>query len=882
VTPIRSSTTTTFLFTDIEGSTRLVRELPEEYPTLLEQHGRLVTGAAQAQGGHAFGSEGDAIFMAFADAGAAVRAAVDAQRALAAGAWPHGADVRVRMGIHTGDAVATGGDFVGYALHQAARITAAGHGGQILVSAATARLARSSLAADIELRKLGRHRLKDLAEPEELFQVVAEGLPVRFPTLRTLDARPNNLPVQLTSFIGRAELEAGRALLERTRLLTLTGPGGTGKTRLALQLAAEMSETFPDGVYFVALDNVEDPQLVTSSIVSAFGLRPPASTALLDAVVDHVRDRRLLLVLDNFEQIVDAAPTVARLLGDAPDLKIIVTSRAPLQIYGEQELPVPPLRLAEGRELTAEAVARSEAARLFVERAMAADPSFQLTDENAPVVAEIAARLDGLPLAIELAAARSRVLSVQAIRTRLDNALQLLAGGPRDRPARQQTLRGAIDWSHDLLDEADRLLFARFGVFAGGATIEQAEPICHGRDDRLVDVFDGLASLVEKSLLRRVPSDEPRYAMLATIREYALEKLTARREELETRRRHAETYVSLAEQLAPGLLGSSAAPLLDRLELEHDNMRTALEWAVSHGDVGIALRLVAALWRFWQVRGHLSEAWERTRRVLAMEGIGQQPDRVQAAAFAAAGGVAYWRGDLDAANIHYRAALDAARRLDDPAALAEAVYNFGFAARQGLRTQEEQSIVGQPLFEESLRLYGGLGDTGGVAKANWALTISAAMAGDFDRALRHLDESLGAYRRLDDPFGLAWALHLLAYFRLHAERDPHGADAPTRESLDIFLRSGDESGILLSLINFGMAAESLGDRERYWRLAGAVEALRRKTGVDLVNVPSTTLPWALPSEPADDETARRAWAEGERMSLEEAVAYATGPDQRGR
>ena len=515
--------TVTFVFSDIEGSTRLLRALGDDYPRVLAEHRELLQVAAHGHGGHVMGSEGDALFVAFPDAPSALAYAIAGQRAMAAHEWPPGHPVRVRIGIHTGEALRVGDDYVGLTLHEAARITSAANGGQMLLSGATRSLVATQLPEGVHLIDLGLHRLKDLAEPERLFQVDDPETPGPFPPPRSLDARPNNLPVQVTSFIGRAELAEARRLLAGAHLLTLTGPGGTGKTRLALQLAAELSDDFPDGVFFVPLDAVTDPELVPSAIVSALGLEA-GKVPSIERLLAWGREMRVLLVLDNFEQVVDAVSSVSRLLRELPQIRIVVTSRTPLRVYGEQELPVPPLGVPQPDGLTAEAAARSEAVRLFVERAMSAQPSFRLSEENASLVVDIVRRLDGLPLAIELAAARVRLLSVPVLRERLDRRLSLLVGGPRDRPSRQQTLRGAIDWSFDLLDEGERRLFERFGVFAGGAWLLTAETVCGPAAELGGDAFDGLTSLADKSLLRTMPDgfDEPRFALLATIREYAL------------------------------------------------------------------------------------------------------------------------------------------------------------------------------------------------------------------------------------------------------------------------------------------------------------------------------------------------------------------------
>src|SRR6266545_1249962 len=622
-----ASRTLTFLFTDIEGSTRLLQALGEGYRDVLATQRALIEGAAAGHAGTVFGSEGDALFVAFSDANAAVRAAAAAQRALSGGEWPDGRAVRVRMGVHTGQVTALADNYVGLPLHQAARITAAGHGGQVLVSEATRQLAGDDLAG-LGFRDLGEHRLKDLAHPERLYQLQIPGLDDAFPPLRTLEVRPNNLPVQLTSFVGRAEIEAATGLIRSVRLLTLTGPGGTGKTRLALQLAAELADDFPDGVFFVALDAVTDPDLVPSAIATGLGLSSTSAEPPLERVIEYASHRRIMLVLDNFEQVVGAAPVVGRLLREAAELKVAVTSRVPLRISGEHEFPVPPLALPESPDGASAATAmKSEAVRLFVERALAVQPSFGLTDANSAAVVEIVRRLDGLPLAIELAAARTRILPVPALLARLDDRLGMLVDGARDVPARQQTLRGAIDWSHDLLDEPDRRLFARFSAFAGGGRLTEAETICGPVTELRRDVLEGLSSLSDKSLLRAVLTfdEEPRFAMLATLREYAQERLTTAGEHEAIRRRHADAYLAVIEGCAGQLTGPGSAAWLDRLQADADNLRAALDWAIEMGEVEFALRFLVAIWRFWQIRGHLHEAAERVARVMAMPGLADQP-----------------------------------------------------------------------------------------------------------------------------------------------------------------------------------------------------------------------------------------------------------------
>ncbi|MGH3115830.1 MAG: AAA family ATPase, partial [Gaiellales bacterium] len=829
--------TVTFLFTDIEGSTRLLSEAADAYRTLLDDHRRLIRNAVEHFGGAIFGTEGDAVFAAFDRALAALAAAADAQRALREHPWPANRQIRVRAGVHSGEVTLTDGDYVGLALHEVARISAAAHGGQILVSGTTRELAKDAGLPAVELRDLGEHRLKDVSHPVRVYQLVGDGLLDEFPPPRTLESRPNNLPKQLTSFIGRRELDEGRRLLAGTRLLTLTGPGGTGKTRLALQIAAEASDEAPDGVFFVPLDAVRDPTVVPSAIVGALGLPDAGSSGAappITRLTDYLRHRSVLLVLDNFEQVVDAAPAVAEVLREAPKAKVIVTSRISLRISGEQELPIPPLSVPEQGAAGAVHALRSAAVNLFVERATAARPGFRLTDENAATVVDIVRRLDGLPLAIELSAARTRVLSVQALAQRLDQRLAMLTGGARDLPARQQTLRHTIDWSYELLEQADRALFERFGVFASGACLVEAEAVCGPTDELGEDVLDGLVSLSEKSLMRPVPHavEDPRFAMLATIREYAADRLAGRPDAEALRRRHAEAYLALVEGAAPHLLGPRQRRLLDRLEQDHDNLRQALDWAVERGEAVFALRFLVGIWRFWQIRGYLTEGWERAQRVLALPEAGGPP-ALRARALGAAGSIAYWRGDGIRTHELYRDALEPARSSGEPAILAEALTNFGFASRPEAQRTQSVYVAGRPYFEEAVALYRQLEDRDGLANATWALASSYMDTREFDTARGLIEESLSLYRETDNRFGMGWALWTLAFIAFRTARFDK-AMHPTTEALQVFAGGNDLGGILMCLFGMALGARQVGAEEGHWRLAGATDTFitRLDVGVD--------------------------------------------------
>ncbi|HEX2026442.1 MAG TPA: tetratricopeptide repeat protein [Nitriliruptorales bacterium] len=861
--------TATFLFTDIEGSTRLLRSLGDRYHAVLDEHNRILRDAVRACGGEVFGSAGDAIFAVFPTASAGVDAAVAAQRRLSSHVWPDGVELRVRMALHTGDAVRSrDGDYSGLDLHRLARMLSAGWGGQILMSRTTHDLVVGR--SDHTLRDLGEHRLRDLAVAERLYQVLAPGLREEFPPLRSLDARPNNLPTQLTSFVGRQrEIEQVCLLLDRTRLLTLTGPGGTGKTRLSLQLAATAAERFRDGVFFVALANVVEPELVPSAILAALALQDTSGRPPMASVLDHLATRELLLVLDNFEQVLPAAPVVSELLAGAPGLKVVVTSRAGLRVSGEQEYPVPPLAVPElGADVSPDALVGFEAVTLFVERAGAVKPGFQLQEDNAAAVAEIAARLDGLPLAIELAAARVKLLPPRAIATRLSDRLGLLRGGSRDLPTRQQTLRDAIAWSYDLLDATAQRLLARLSVFAGGAGLDAAEAVCaEGLD---VDVLDGLGFLVDQSLLRQVEEhDEPRFTMLDTIREFAADRLVASGEADDVRRRHAGHFLDLVEAAAPHLTGRDQVTWLDRLDHEHDNLRAALVWAEDAGATATALRIVAGTWRFWQIRGYLHEGRMRAEQVLALPGVDAHP-RPLADALAAAGGTAYWQGDMSASADFYQRSLDLYRDVGDRACVANALYNLAFPTGFGPGVDTAPGVA---LLEESLQIYRELDDRHGEAKALWGLGDLAYWSDRVDEAERLLTESLRLFRELDDAFGLGWALHLLGLVELRTGQHDR-ARRSFEEALRLFADARDLSAIVLVLDDFARLAEAQGRAERAVRLTAAMRRLQRATGADLAGVVEEMEKRPDHRELLDPATRDRAIAEGLAMSTEEAVDYA--------
>lgn len=895
------SGTVTFVFTDIEGSTKHAHALgTQRWRDVLVAHAAVVREAALRHGGIEVRTEGDSFFLAFRSAGQAVAAAADAQRGLAQQAWPHGASVRVRIGMHTGENAVpgdtdSGADYVGYDVHRAARVAAAANGGQVLLSSATRTLVGDQLPQGVTLRDLGEHRMKDLPQPDRLWQLVIDGLPDEPAAPRTLSAAPNNLAPQLTSFVGRRkELAEARALLERSRLLTLVGPGGTGKTRLSIEIASQTMSGFADGVWVARLAPVSDPDLVPSTIANAMGLVVPPGRTPLDHVTDHLRERQALLVLDNFEQVVSAAGDVARILLECPRVKVIVTTRIALRIAGEQEYPVPPLALPDPADLREVAeLARAEAVQLFVERARAARPDFGLTEENARAVVGLVAQVDGLPLAIELAAARVKVLPPQAILERLASGLGILQSSARDLPARQQTLRGAIAWSYDLLDDGLRRLFHRLSVFRGGAALEQIEEVCGPAGEVGRDIFDGVAELVDHSLLRRIESGgTARFAMLETIREYAYERLAESGEAAAVEVRHARAYLALAERQASELLGPKQKELLDRLETEQGNLRAALDicshpgcadaaacscgptqHAVDAERVEISLRLASALWRFWQMRGHLAEGRQRTERILALPGA-EQHQAAYLGALEAAGGVTYWQGDRDATERIYTRRLAIARTTGDPLALANALYDISFAYLVRSERASEADVV----LTEALGLFRAHGTKADVARTLWALSTSHFGHGRWAEAGAMLDEVIATFREVENRFGLGWALHNLGVVRIR-ERALDSARAVLSEGIEVFRGAGDASGVILFVLDFAELAIAERREDRALRLLGAGNALQERTGSRLGDVlREENRPFALETnallERVDPARRDALYAEGARLSQDEAIAFA--------
>jgi predicted ATPase len=820
----------------------------------------------------------------------------------------------VRMALHTGVAQERDGDYFGPSLNRVARLLSAGHGGQILISLATRELVRDGLPSGTGLLDLGERLLKDLSRPEHVFQVTAPDLPSEFSPLKTLEGQHSSLPAQPTPLVGRdRELDEVLALLRSpaVRLLTLTGPGGTGKTRLGLQAATELTDEFEDGVFFVALAAIADVALVAPTIARALGLAEGSNQPPEELLEGYLRDRQTLLVLDNFEHILASAALLDALLSAASGLKVLATSRTPLGLYGEHEYPVPPLSLpVPGSLPSPDRLARYEAVRLFVERARAVRPDFSLTEENAGAVAEICKRLDGLPLAIELAAARIKLLPPQAMLSRLGNRLKLLTSGARNLPERQRTLRNTIEWSHELLEEGEKALFATLAVFSGGSTLEATEAVCDPEGGLPVDVLEGISSLLDRSLLRQEegPEGEPRFAMLETIHEFASERFEASNEVEKLKERHAEYFLALSEEAEPQLREPEQEAWFERLELEHNNMRAALTWAIEQRNSELGLRLAGALWRFWWMRGYFDEGRRWLDEVLA-EGGGTLPARLKV--LDGVSWLANAQGDLDRAE---EAAEEGLRSSDEAGIEGSVAASFRGTLGDVAQNRGDPEKA-KRLFEESVRLYreakdrwgvawalGGLGNLFNVredyerakelyeeglalsrelgqSELQSAYLISlghvSLLEGDFERAIALNEEAAALHQERGRRGGLEFALDNLGWAALlHGDHDR--AETIHKESLALCRDLGDKYIGAESLEGLACAAGARREDERAARLFGAAWALREAVGYRLVpRERALREPYLLAARASAEEAAwDEAWEEGRKMTFTEAVSYA--------
>jgi predicted ATPase/class 3 adenylate cyclase len=881
--------TVAFLFTDVEDSTAAWERDHEAMQHAVERYLAILRETAAAHGGALYKTVGDGTQAAFTTAGDVLAAALAAQRALRAEPWPDPpGPLRVRMALHAGEAVPRDGDYLAAPLNRLARLLGIAAGGQILLTEAVQLLGHDDLPPGASLLDLGEIPLRDLERAERVFALVHPELPDAA-AVPALTAQPTrHFPASLTPFLGReTEIAAILALLEDAdvRQVTLTGPGGIGKTRLALEVGRRLAPAYPHGAVFVDLAAVRDPALVLPAIAAALGVRAAPARPLADVVHEELAERHLLLILDNFEQLLAAAPLAAELLAAAPGVKLLVTSRAPLRLRGEHVYPVPTLPLPTARERAdLAALAANEAVALFVDRAQAVRPDFAVTSALAPVIAEICARLDGLPLAIELAAARLKLLPPRALLARLEQRLPLLTGGPRDAPARQQTLRDAIAWSYDLLTPDEQALFARLGIFVGGFTLDAADQVLGVGswvlDDEAVgaapavpdptpntqhpapNTLDLLASLVDASLVRHDGTDlEPRFAMLETIHEFALERLRERPAEHEAlATSHAAWFLAFAEEACAGLVGARQGELLARLDADAGNIRAALDSTIERGSPELALRFARALWRYWLSRGRLLEGRDRLERSLALAGAPDVPAAIRADAHNALGNllgdsgehelarqqyelalalrrttgdqegiagtlnnlgiIAFWRGDYDGATALHEESRALREAQHDPFGLALSLSNLGdvlLARGEFDRARELQTA--------SLRLREQAGDAAGAAFSIYNLGEIARLEGDLPEAKRRLADSAQRFALLGDRIGLAYAECSLADLASREGDAARAADLLARV-LRTRVEIGDKRGTLETMETIALAALRAGDDAAGLRLLGATRAQR--------------------------------------------------------
>jgi len=871
----RPTGTITFLFTDIEGSTKLWERHPDAMKAALARHDALLKQAIEARGGYVFKTIGDAFCAAFAEPTDALEGVLAAQRSLQSEKWPAeiGA-IRIRAALHTGVAEERDGDYFGPPLNRVARLLAAGHGGQTLLSLATQELVRDSLPQKTSLLDLGDHRLKDLFRPEHVFQLNAPDLPAEFPPLRTLDAKLTNLPAQPTPLIGRErEVAAILSLMRRddVRLVTLTGPGGTGKTRLGLQAAADLLDEYEHGVYWVDLAPITDPDLVLPTIAGALGVKESGDQPLIDSVKRFLRERQLLLVIDNFEQVIKASPVVGELLKATPKVKIIASSREKLRVYGEHEYPVPPLGLPDPRkQQTVAVVSQYEAVALFIQRAKASHPAFEITDQNAPAVAEICVRLDGLPLAIELAAARSRLLKPEAMLERLKDRLKTLTGGARDLPKRQQTIRGMIDWSYDLLDDAEKMLFARLGIFQGGRSIEAVEAVCGPGLD--LDVTDGLESLLNKSLLREVEglAGEPRFVMLETIHEYAREKLRDSGEAEAIQHRHAEYFVARVEQFKRDIrAGGQQYERFAWLDVEYANMRAALEWSLEGAEAETGLRIVGAVWPYWWRQGHHVEwrGWiSRAEKTSA-----EMPPLLRAGVLRAKGNMLYAFNSCAESRRTLIEAVAIYRPFGDPYIIGMTLVELA-AASFGIADEYVEAVAS---CQEGLALLRQSDDKGGIAQGLNVLGELARNHGDNDLAQSAYEECLTVAKEIGDKLR-----ELIQYANLGLVALNRGeydqARQLQKQAITLAVEVSNRVMILHVLPFAACALSGRGQPRRAARLIGASEALHSSMEIEIEA--SDLLEYerqvGMLREQLGEEEFNALRVEGSVMSLDEAVEYA--------
>jgi predicted ATPase/class 3 adenylate cyclase len=922
------SGTVTFLFTDIEGSTRLAQEHPKEMPELLARHNAILNQAIETYHGFVFRIVGDSFSAAFHTASDALYAALEAQRKLHTESWSP-TSIKVRMGIHTGsaqlrdDPQGQGASYEGYAaLALTQRVMSVGHGGQILLSQATHDLVTDGLPDGTELRDMGECRLKDIFRPEHIYQVTAPDLLSEFPPLTTLETFNHNLPAQLTSFIGREqEIAEAQKLFSSTRILTFIGPGGTGKTRLSLQVAAEQISEFKDGVWLIELAQLADSTYILSAIASTFHLRELQGVPLIDTVTDYLRSKQLLLVLDNCEHLIETCAQLSdHFLHACPKLKMITSSREALGISGETVYRVPSLSLPQDAEdlrdvghLTHDLL-RYEATRLFTERAIKANPQFALTKENAPSVTQVCKRLDGIPLAIELAAARVKLFTPQQIAERLDDRFKLLTGGSRTALPRQQTLRALIDWSYLTLNETEQDVLRRLAVFSGGWTFEAAESVAGE-----IEAMDGLSGLVNKSLVNVEEKEgESRYRYLETIRQYAMEKLLESGDAVNARDRHLAYFKEYSRRAEEHFGTAQRRMWVNRLEVEHDNLRSALGWALESGPES-ALQMVCSLAGFWLSRSYMTEGsnWCQAAisRAEALSLAGPNRDRMRAQAYSSLAMLSINHGDHQTGQTAARKGVALARQLDDPLQLARALHFLGMSsaflgdvilAFDSLHESEalcrkfgyEDELAGvlqslayvtieihgakaaeqlQSYMEESLALSQGSVDPDAAVRTEGLLARLAFYRGDLAEARKHADLMLDLHREMGDQLSVTGHQSGMAHVARQIGNYQE-ALALYRETLPDWQKMGHRGAVAHQLECFAFIAKAQEQGERAVKLMSAAEALRAASSSPRTPQERIEYDRELAGLRAgmDEKTFDLLWEEGQSMNMEQAIDFAMG------
>lgn len=909
------SGTVHLLFSDIGGSTQLTQRLGEKYIHVLEQHQRILRDTFLKWNGHEVSTHGDSFFAVFSRATDAISAAIEAQHALAQETWTDNVRLQVHMGIHTGEPMLVNRDYVGVDVHRAARICAAAYPGQVLLSNQTRVMVERQLSPEVVLRELGKYRLKDLNEPEHLYQLVIPGLPSDFPPLKSLEVMPNNLPIQLTSFIGRErEIEQIRELLNSARLITLTGAGGTGKTRLAIEVARTVGNQYPDGAWVVDFAVLPEPSLIWQSIASVLAIREEPNRSLTQTLTDFLRSKRSLLLFDNCEHLISAcAQVVGTLLQACPQLQILATSREPLGIPGENQYYVPTLTTPQiDTELFLEQLSRTEAVRVFIDRAVMVRPTFKLTKANALAVAQICRRLDGIPLAIELAAARAKGLSVEQIAERLDDRFSLLSVGNRTALQRHQTLRATIDWSYNLLSEKERIMLACLSVFAGGWTLESATEVCLVVQIEERDVLNLLLNLSDKSLvIIEEHGGGTRYRFLETIREYALEKLAESGEERLVRNRHLDYFIHLAEEAERNYRSGKQLSWFRVMEQERDNFRAALGYVLHTDQVETSLRLVGTAFWLWFFQGPWSEGQIWTEAALA-----RAPDmRTKSGAKVrmALGLLQFAQSNYSSARTNLENSFSIWQELGDKWWSA---FVLGFV---GLTQRPRDQKAASHSFEESLRLARERGEDWIEAFALWNsgenelylknLSVAEAMLNQSleigqalgDRMLQNEAlRALGEIYEARQEYGQAVNLYLESlaivqelrditnvshlYFNVGRALQLAGdTEKAKRYFLDALRQSrqlGKKVGEVRALAGLGVIAAAEGQAERAVMLLTASQSLTAKLGLSFPSTQSAWLEWHLEAGRAQlgEEMFAAVAAQAEKMSLDQTVNYALEED----